>query len=143
MSGPDTPGGADWPGQDLWKEHLRRLGGYIKAQRQFGQLSQRQLADMANLSDTYMSQLERGLHEPSIRVLRALATSLGLDPDDLVRRATTPDADVDGTGPADPRSPEDTAAVPSIEVAVRHDTRLSDAQKRGLLAVLQSYLAEA
>ena len=72
------------PAEALWKDHLQRLGEYIRAQRQFAQLSQRQLADMADLSDTYMSQLERGLHEPSIRVLRALADSLGLSTEQLL-----------------------------------------------------------
>ncbi len=52
----------------LWKENLQRLGAFIRAQRQFHRLSQRELAKLADLSDTYMSQLERGMHEPSIRV---------------------------------------------------------------------------
>ena len=71
----------------LWKENLRRLGEYIKSQRHYHQLSQRDLARLADLSDTYMSQLERGLHEPSIRVLRSLAESLGLRPDQLIMSA--------------------------------------------------------
>ena len=54
--------------EEMWQQHLRNLGGYIRAQREFHQLSQRQLASLTDLSDTYMSQLERGLHEPSIRV---------------------------------------------------------------------------
>ena len=73
--------------ETLWKDNLRRLGEYIRAQRQYHQLSQRDLARLSDLSDTYMSQLERGLHEPSIRVLRALAESLGLRPDQLIMSA--------------------------------------------------------
>ena len=45
---------------------------------------QRELAKLADLSDTYMSQLERGLHEPSIRVLRAIADSLGVKASQLL-----------------------------------------------------------
>ena len=86
------------PAEAVWKEHLQRLGGYIRAQRQFAHLSQRQLADMADLSDTYMSQLERGLHEPSIRVLRALAENLGLSTDQLLRRAAGLDGRATGRG---------------------------------------------
>ena len=75
------------PVEDMWQQHLLSLGGYIRAQREFSQLSQRQLATLTDLSDTYMSQLERGKHEPSLRVLRALARGLGVDPDELIRRA--------------------------------------------------------
>ena len=114
------------PAEALWKEHLQRLGGYIRAQRQFAHLSQRQLADMADLSDTYMSQLERGLHEPSIRVLRALAENLGLSTDQLLRRA----AGLDGG--------EEVTA--STEEAIRRDDRFTDAQKQALLGVVRSYL---
>jgi transcriptional regulator with XRE-family HTH domain len=121
-----------WPAQELWKAHLERLGEYIKTERRFRQLSQRQLADMANLSDTYMSQLERGLHEPSIRVLRALATSLGLDPEDLIRRAASVGDD-----------PDTKSESLSTEAAIRRDERLTDAQKRGLLSVLHSYLDDS
>lgn len=114
------------PAEALWKDHLQRLGGYIRAQRQFAQLSQRQLAEMADLSDTYMSQLERGLHEPSIRVLRALAETLGLSVDQLLRRA----AGIDGEEPAST----------STEDAIRRDDRLTDPQKQALLGVVRSYL---
>ena len=67
----------------LWNDHLRRLGEHIRSQR-LNQLSQGELARLADLSDTYMSQLERGLHEPSIRVLRSLAKSLGIKPNELI-----------------------------------------------------------
>ena len=73
--------------ESLWKDNLQRLGEFIKAQRQLNQLSQRELARLSDLSDTYMSQLERGLHEPSIRVLRALAESLGIQPNELINYA--------------------------------------------------------
>ncbi len=115
------------PAEAVWKEHLQRLGGYIRAQRQFAHLSQRQLADMADMSDTYMSQLERGLHEPSIRVLRALAENLGLSTDQLLRRAA---------GLED----EDGDEAISTEAAILRDDRFTDAQKRALLGVVRSYL---
>jgi transcriptional regulator with XRE-family HTH domain len=115
--------------ESLWKENLRRLGEFIKAQRQFNQLSQRELARLSDLSDTYMSQLERGLHEPSIRVLRALAESLGIQPSELINYAAgLPVAGVD--------------ASPAVrtEDAVRADPRFTDAQKKALLGVVRSYL---
>src|SRR3954462_8157511 len=98
----------------LWKEHLMRLGEPIRAQGQFARLSQRELARLSDLSDTYMSQLERGLHEPSIRVLRALAESLGIQPSELINYAAgLPVAGVD--------------ASPSVrtEDAIRADQRFT------------------
>ena len=43
------------------------LGDFIRSQRRLAELSQRELAKLADLSDAYLSQLERGLHEPSVR----------------------------------------------------------------------------
>ena len=113
--------------EEMWQQHLRNLGGYIRAQREFHQLSQRQLASLTDLSDTYMSQLERGMHEPSIRVLRALARGLSIDPDDLIRRAA---------------GLTDDDEAPSTEAAIQADPRLSDAQKQALLGVINGFLAE-
>ena len=111
--------------EEIWKQHLRTLGGYIKAQRQISQLTQRELARLADLSDTYMSQLERGMHEPSIRVLKSLAESLGIRPDQLIMYASglsTDEADVD------------------TEEAIRRDARLTASQRRAMESVLRSYL---
>jgi transcriptional regulator with XRE-family HTH domain len=109
----------------LWKDNLKRLGEYLRAQRQFNQLSQRELARLSDLSDTYMSQLERGMHEPSIRVLRSLAESLGVRPDQLIMYAAG--------------LPMDESEV-STEEAIRRDVRLTDAQRKALIGVLASYL---
>jgi transcriptional regulator with XRE-family HTH domain len=115
--------------ETLWKENLQRLGEFIKAQRQMNQLSQRELARLADLSDTYMSQIERGLHEPSIRVLRALAESLGIHPNQLINYAAG--LPVDGVDDRPPVRAED---------AIRSDPRFTAAQKRALLGVVRSYL---
>jgi transcriptional regulator with XRE-family HTH domain len=109
----------------FWQQHLRQLGEFIKAQRALNQLSQRELARLADLSDTYLSQLERGRHEPSLSVLRALADSLGIRPDELILYA----AGVPMRN--DPATTED---------AISGDTRLTQAQRSALLGVLRSYL---
>jgi transcriptional regulator with XRE-family HTH domain len=108
-----------------WQEHLRQLGEFIKAQRALNQMSQRELARLADLSDTYLSQLERGRHEPSLSVLRALAESLGIRPDELILYAAG--------------VPLRTEPV-SSEEAIRADNRLTQAQRSALLTVLRSYL---
>ncbi len=109
----------------LWKENLLRLGEYLRTQRKFNQLSQRDLARLADLSDTYMSQLERGLHEPSLRVLRALANSLGIRPDQLIMYAAGLPMDDPGV---------------TAEEAIKRDERLTAAQRTALLGVLASYI---
>ena len=60
------------------------LGDFIKSQRRIADLSQRELARLADLSDAYLSQLERGLHEPSVRVLNGLAQALNVPTDKLL-----------------------------------------------------------
>ena len=115
----------------LWNDHLRRLGEHIKNQRRFNQLSQRELARLADLSDTYMSQLERGLHEPSIRVLRALAKSLGIKPNELIMYAA-----------GLPVDQADLLTEVSTEDAIQRDERLTPAQRSALLGVLKSYLED-
>jgi transcriptional regulator with XRE-family HTH domain len=115
--------------ESLWKDNLQRLGEFIKAQRHINQLSQRELARLSDLSDTYMSQLERGLHEPSIRVLRALADSLGVQPSQLINYAAGLPVDRDA----------DRAAV-RTEDAIRNDPRFTEAQKKALLGVVRSYV---
>lgn len=116
------------PVENLWQKNLEGLEGFgefIRNQRKFASLSQRQLARLAELSDTYMSQLERGLHEPSIRVVRALANALNIDPHELIKRAA---------------GIEDTDERPLTEEAITRDPRFTDAQKQALLQVVDSYL---
>jgi transcriptional regulator with XRE-family HTH domain len=113
------------PADPLWQDQLRRLGDFIRAQRAYSQMSQRELARLADLSDTYLSQLERGRHEPSISVLRALAESLEIRPDELILYAAGLPLRTD------PVTPEE---------AIRADNRLTPAQRSALLSVLHSYL---
>ena len=56
---------------------LAALGALLRAQRVSAELSLRELANRTNVSNAYLSELERGLHEPSLRVLRAIASALG------------------------------------------------------------------
>jgi transcriptional regulator with XRE-family HTH domain len=66
---------------------LGGLGRYIRMQRQLADLSLRQLADMTKVSNAYLSQVERGLHQPSLRVLRSIADALNLSSDALLNQA--------------------------------------------------------
>jgi transcriptional regulator with XRE-family HTH domain len=105
----------------------RLLGSFIRAQRQMASLSLRQLSALTEVSNPYLSQLERGLHDPSVRVLRSIAEALNLSAETLLEQAgfvtgaETPDAD--GT-----------------EAAIRLDRRLTEPQRRALLSVYRSYV---
>ena len=63
------------------------LGSYIRGQRQLADLSLRQLAAMTNVSNAYLSQIERGLHQPSVKVLRSIASALNLSGETLLAQA--------------------------------------------------------
>jgi transcriptional regulator with XRE-family HTH domain len=107
------------------------LGAFIRAQRQQAELTLRELANRTNVSNPYLSQIERGLHEPSVRVLKAIATALNLSAETLLAQAGLLDE-------SDLR-PD---AVPTVEDAVRADPRLNDDQRRALLSVYRSFLDE-
>jgi transcriptional regulator with XRE-family HTH domain len=102
------------------------FGAYVRSHRQLAQLSLRQAAELARISNPYLSQIEHGLALPSITVLSALADALQVSADALLLRAA-------GLSAGD----EDTVAT---EYAIRDDPRLDDAQKHALLAVLTSYV---
>ena len=60
------------------------LGRFLREQRALASLSLREMARMAQVSNAYLSQVERGLHAPSLRVMRALADALEVPVEDLV-----------------------------------------------------------
>ena len=116
---------------DPWKIQVEAFGRYLKAQRSVSDLSLRELGRMTNLSNAYLSQLERGMHEPSLRVMRSLADALGIPLETLLEQ----------TGWRSGEAGE--ATTSGTEIAIRADPLLSDAQKEALLAVYGSYVAEA
>ncbi len=104
------------------------FGQYVRSQRQLARLSLRQAAELARISNPYLSQIEHGLALPSVTVLRALADPLEVSTDTLLLRAagvSTDEAD----------------QTPVTEDAIRHDPRLDDAQRQALLAVLAAFVA--
>ena len=69
------------------RTQLLALGELIRAQRQQAELTLRELAARTNVSNPYLSQIERGLHEPSVRVLKAIAGALNLSAESLLQQA--------------------------------------------------------
>lgn len=78
-----TNGSATDPGP----ERHGVLGAYIRAQRQLADLSLRQLATLSNVSNAYLSQVERGLHQPSLKVLRSIADALDISTEHMLAQA--------------------------------------------------------
>jgi transcriptional regulator with XRE-family HTH domain len=103
------------------------LGGFIRVQRQMANLSLRQLSAMTEISNPYLSQVERGLHEPSIRVLKSIADALNVSAEILFEQAGL----ISGT---------EKLGDEATESAIRADRRLSDPQRHALLGVYRSYV---
>jgi transcriptional regulator with XRE-family HTH domain len=119
--------------RDPWKAQKEALGSFIRRQRQMANLSLRQLAELTSLSNPYLSQIERGLHQPSVRVLKALSEALNVSAETLLAQAGLLDPDrQDGQGTG--------VATPRTEDAIRADERLTDSQKTALIAVYRSML---
>jgi transcriptional regulator with XRE-family HTH domain len=119
---------------DTWEERREVLGAFIREQRQRANLSLRQLAEKTSLSNPYLSQVERGLHQPSIRALKAISDALNLSAETLMAQAGLIDA-IAGDAPK--------AAAPDTERAIHADPRLSEDQKAALIAVYRSMAGPA
>lgn len=124
---------------DMWQARREALGAFIRQQRQRANLSLRQLAELTSLSNPYLSQVERGLHQPSVRVLKAISEALNLSAETLLAQAGLIDA-MAGTSP-DGGQADRAPAVPSTEDAIGADQRLNEDQKAALIAVYRSMLS--
>jgi transcriptional regulator with XRE-family HTH domain len=109
---------------------VRRLGEYIRLQRQMADLSLRGMADLTKVSNAYLSQIERGLHQPSLRVLRAIAEALKIPADTLLAQAGV----VSGTAdlPSGTRT--------GTEAAIRSDPDLTAEERDALLRIYRSFV---
>jgi transcriptional regulator with XRE-family HTH domain len=105
------------------------LGEFIRRQREVQELSMRQLADLVGISNPYLSQIERGLREPSEKVLDAIAENLELSAEALYEHG-------------DRRHDEDVgeAAEPAVVAAIRADPKLTARQRQALLEVYEAFV---
>ncbi len=109
------------------------LGSFLRSQRHLANLSLREMAERTKVSNAYLSQIERGMHVPSMRVLSSIARALDLSAEAMLTQAgLLEDAQVSGDA---------SSARPTTEAAIRADGRLTDDQKEALLSVYRSYLA--
>ena len=99
------------------------IGGFIRTQREAAQVSVRQLAERAGVSNPYLSQIERGLRKPSAEVLSQIAKALRLSAEVLYVRA----------GILEPGEPS------HVQDAIVGDTAITERQKRVLLDIYSSF----
>jgi transcriptional regulator with XRE-family HTH domain len=103
------------------------LGGYLREQREHARLSLRQLAQLAGVSNPYLSQVERGLRNPSAEVLQQIARGLRISAEALYVRAGILESE---------------QQRPDVEAAVHADPDLSDRQKHVLLDIYSAFRTE-
>jgi transcriptional regulator with XRE-family HTH domain len=116
-----------------WDSQMQALGAFIRDKRKMANLSLRQLAELTKLSNPYLSQIERGLHQPSVRVIRLISDALNVSAETLLAQAGL--LHKDGADEA-----KNGAEPPDIETAIKAEQRLTDDQKNALIAVLRSML---
>ena len=107
-------------------EQLGDVGRYIRQQRRQAELSLRKLASQAGVSNPYLSQIERGLRQPSARILKAIAKALRISAETLYVRA----------GILDEEEPA------GLEVGILRDPHLTERQKQVLIDVYRAFRAE-
>jgi transcriptional regulator with XRE-family HTH domain len=114
-------------------EMARAFGEFIRAQRRLANISQRQLGRLSGLSDSYLSQVERGLFRPSAETMKALAQAFGMHPSIMFAQFGL--LDDDGA---------DSAAVEcTVESAIQRDARLSAEHKHALTLMYRSFVGGA
>ena len=102
------------------------LGEIIRRQRELSRLSMRQFAQMAGISNPYLSQIERGLREPSERVVDSIARSL----------QTTAEALYEEAGLV----AEDDGALAAVPAAIAADPALTPRQRKVMLEVYEAFV---
>jgi transcriptional regulator with XRE-family HTH domain len=109
---------------------VRQLGEYIRLQRQMADLSLRGMAELTKVSNAYLSQIERGLHQPSLRVLQAIAEALDIPADTLLAQAGVV------------RTPSDQSAGSRArtEAAIRSDPDLTAEEREALLRIYRGFV---
>jgi len=103
------------------------VGEFIKSQRETARMSVRRLAELAGVSNPYLSQIERGLRKPSADILQQIAKALQISAETLyVRAGLLNDQATTGHGVRD---------------AIARDPKLTSEQRHALINVYESFLA--
>ena len=103
------------------------VGAFIRSQRERAKMSVRKLAELAEVSNPYLSQIERGLRKPSAEILQQVANALRISVESLYVRAGI--------------LSDDDRAVSSVPDAIEADPLLTPEQKVALRNVYESFIA--
>ena len=106
-------------------DRVAELGAFIKAQREVASMSVRRLAELAGVSNPYLSQIERGLRRPSAEILQQLAKALKISAETLYKQAGLLSDDEELT---------------NVREAISRDPLLTAEQKQALINVYESYV---
>ncbi len=112
---------------DLPPAESNDIGGFIREQRTLAELSLRRLADLAGVSNPYLSQIERGLRKPSAEILQQLGKALQVSAETMYVQAGM----LDST-----QGPE----TSGLESAIRRSHELTNEQRKALLGVYRSFV---
>lgn len=121
------------PLTEAWQAQRAAMGAFIRSQRELADMSLRELSRVTQVSNAYLSQIERGLHDPTLKVLLQIANALNLSIDDLLSQAVH----VVGTEDAEPGATANGEGL--VEAAIAADRWLTDSEKQALLTVYRSY----
>ena len=116
------------PGPDDAADRWGELGTFIRDQRRTTHLSLRKLAELAGVSNPYLSQIERGLRKPSAEILQQIAKALSISAESLYVRAGILEAREDAV---------------DVVGEIRRDSSLSADQRHALIRIYQSFRAES
>jgi transcriptional regulator with XRE-family HTH domain len=105
------------------------LGDIIRRQRELNEMSMRRFAELSGISNPYLSQIERGLREPSEKVMEAIARNLDLTVDALYEQAGIANEDDTGDG--------------TVVEAIRADPKLTPRQRQALIEIYESFVGRA
>lgn len=104
---------------------MTSVGEFIRTQREIARMSVRRLADLAGVSNPYLSQIERGLRKPSAEILQQIAKGLQISAETLYERAGFIDPDTPARG---------------VREAIAADPLLTPEQQQALLNVYESFV---
>ena len=111
--------------RDEFDKRLADVGEFIRTQREVARMSVRRLAEVAGVSNPYLSQIERGLRKPSAEILQQIAKALQISAETLYERAGFIAADAKARG---------------VREAIAADPKLTPEQQQALLNVYESFV---
>lgn len=112
--------------RQILEQRLADVGDFIRTQREVARMSVRRLAEVAGVSNPYLSQIERGLRKPSAEILQQIAKALQISAETLYERAGLL---------------SDDAVARGVRAAIAADPLLSPEQQQALLNVYESFVS--